>query len=88
MMAAAPDPIPVAGDTEAMPYVVAEPVRRRLASSDPDVLALYERLVIAREGARNFAQACLIDGDTEWYATGAHVEQQLDRLQRRVEALK
>jgi len=83
-----PDLTPLAYDVEAVPPVVVLPVRRRLASSDPDVLALYERLVIAREGARDFVAACLVEGDTEWYAAGSKVRDLLDRAQQIVEALK
>lgn len=65
-----------------------EPVRRQLASCDPDVLALYERLVVAREGLRAFVRACLLEQSVEWFAAGRRAEDLVDRAQQLVERIR
>lgn len=67
--------------------VDAPPIRRALATCDPDVIALYERLVIAREGARRFVRACIEDG-ADWLPDALRVDDLLARAQRAIEGLR
>ena len=80
-------PVPVYG-TEGVGDAVREPLRRPLVSSDPDVLALYERLVIAREGVRAFMKAAIEEGAAEWVMAGEQIEYLINRAQERAEELR
>jgi len=64
------------------------PIRRPVATCDPDVLALYERLVVAREGARSFLRQAAAEQVWSWHEVGAEVEVLIGQCQALIEALK
>ncbi len=72
----------------AVTHVVDDPVRRPLASCDPDILGVYERLVIAREGMRAFVRAALEEREVRWVAAGSRADYHLRRAQSEIEALR
>lgn len=65
-----------------------QPTRRPLASCDPDILAVYERLVIGAEGLRGFYRAALLDREVHWAAAAARAMHHLSRAQREIEELR
>lgn len=64
------------------------PIRQDLATLDPDVAIVYERLVIAREGTRRFVRGCLADDTADWLAVALRVDDLLARAQRAIEGLR
>lgn len=73
---------------DAEPDLLTEAIKRPLASADPDVIAYYERLVVAREGSRRFCRATTEDGPVEWLAKALKADDLLARAQRVIEGLR
>jgi hypothetical protein len=65
-----------------------EQTRRPLASCDPDILCLYERLVIGAEGLRAFYRAQLMDRGGKWAAAAARAMHHMRRVQQEIEELR
>lgn len=63
------------------------PIRRPTASCDPDVLATYERLVVAREGLQTFLRATLFD-QTDWAPRISRAAHLVNEAQKLIEGLR
>lgn len=64
------------------------PIRQPLASSDPDILALYERFVIAREGLRTFTRCAVEENNAHWLRAGLRMEHLIISCQGLAEELR
>lgn len=63
-------------------------VRRPAGTSHPDVLAVHELIVAAHEGTRRFLRQTAIGEHWGWHYIAGEVDDQLDRAQSLIEALR